>query len=164
MCSTPFLPLSLFVSSCQDSPPPPPPRLVNKLTYIGGWHKGDSLLSLGLSLSQLHVQCEVKHKQRRVWARIGVRVCIFSFIMWWGQDEECMFAYMQIARRCLHFNWRWWLKCFSLTLCCNWPHYFLTSQISMNRQDLSHISHCVKVNLTMKTQILHENLNCKSSL
>lgn len=162
MCFSPFLSLPFSVFLCQTFFSPCLDWWINWRTW--GWHKGDSLLSLSLSLSQLHVQCKVRHKQCWVRARIIVKVCVFSFTMWWGRDEECVFAYMQIARRCLHFNWRWWLKCFSLTLCCNWPLYTLTSQISMNKQDLSHISHCIKVNLTMKTQILHENLNFASSL
>lgn len=101
--------------------------------------------------------CSVKsNKPHWVCAHIRVKVCFLLHNvvrLRWGM---CVSAYMQIAWRCLHFSWLWWLKSFSLTLCCCWPHYFLRSQISRNKQDLSHISHCVKVNLTMKKQI-HEN-------
>ena len=62
------------------------------------------------------------------------------------------FAYVSIARSCLHFNWGWWL------VCCHWPHYSQTTQINKNKQDLTHISHRVNVNFTMKTSTLQVKL------
>lgn len=62
-----------------------------------------------------------------------------------------VFAYLQIAQSCLHFKWWWWLKGFSFIDPLFFTGPIISCESSMNTQDLSHISHCVKVNLTMKT-------------